>query len=87
MVTSPAVILGAFLSSRLFKEHRRQKSKRPILFFVYGFVTMITGLVIFGCPTRIVIRSGYGDLYGIAALIGMFAGIWGGTLLVKKRAR
>jgi len=86
MVTSPAVVFGAFFSSRLFKEHRRQKSTRPMLFFVYGFIVMITGLVIFGCPTRIIIRSGYGDLYGIAALIGMFAGIWGGTMLIKHSA-
>ena len=86
MVTSPAVVFGAFLSSRLFKEQRRQKSPRPMLFFVYGFIVMISGLIIFGCPTRIIIRSGYGDVYGIAALIGMFAGIWGGTKLIKHSA-
>jgi hypothetical protein len=86
MVTSPAVILGAFLSARLFKEHSPQKSSRPVLFFIYGFIVMITGIVIFGCPTRIVLRSGYGDLYGIAALVGMFGGIWVGTVLLRKRA-
>ena len=86
MVTSPAVVFGAFLSSRLFKEQRRQKSTRPMLFFAYGFIVMISGLIIFGCPTRIIIRSGYGDLYGIAALIGMFAGIWVGTMLLKYSA-
>ena len=86
MVTSPAVVFGAFLSSRLFKEQRRQKRTRPMLFFAYGFIVMISGLIIFGCPTRIIIRSGYGDLYGIAALIGMFAGIWVGTMLLKYSA-
>ena len=84
MLTSPSVILGALLASRLFKESRMQKSERPMMFFIYGFIVMIAGLIIFGCPTRIVIRSGYGDLYGIAALFGMFAGIWGGTVLLKS---
>ncbi len=86
MITSPAVAIGAFLSSRLFKEHRTEKSTRPILFFVYGFIVMIVGLIIFGCPTRIIIRAGYGELYGIVALFGMFVGIWGGTMLIKRIA-
>lgn len=84
MLTSPAVILGAFISSRFFKEYRSQKSNQPFLFFISGFIIMITGIIIFGCPTRIIIRSGYGDLYGIAALFGMFIGIWNGTVVLKQ---
>jgi len=48
---------------------------------------MTTGLVIFGCPTRILLRAGYGELYGLVALAGMAAGITASTLLVRWAGR
>jgi hypothetical protein len=83
MVTSPAVLLGAYAAARLTREHRKQAADRPLRFFLIGFSIMIVGLVIFGCPTRIVLRAGYGELYGIVALAGLFLGIVAGTLLLK----
>ena len=85
MVTSPGVLLGAFAAARLTGEHRVQTSDQPARFFLIGFAVMIIGLVIFGCPTRIVIRAGYGEFYGLVALVGMFLGILTGTLLLKLR--
>ena len=46
---------------------------------------MVIGIVIFGCPTRIVLRAGYGEVYGIVALAGMFVGIAAATVLMKLR--
>jgi hypothetical protein len=83
MITSPAVLLGAFIAARISGEYIIQKKTRPVLFFIAGFFIMITGIVIFGCPTRIVIRAGYGDIYGIAAVGGMCVGIYIGTKIVK----
>ncbi len=85
MLTSPSVLLGAFIAVRRYGEYRKQKSTRPLSFFAYGFVIMIAGIVIFGCPTRIAIRTGYGDVFGIAALSGMVFGIWIGTLFIRRR--
>jgi hypothetical protein len=85
MLTSPGVIIGAFVSSRLFGEYRRVKSSRPLFFFLYGFTVMIVGILIFGCPVRIAMRAGYGDLYGITALFGLSAGVFIGTLILKRR--
>jgi uncharacterized membrane protein len=87
MTTSLCVMAGAFIAARLFDEYRRTRSTRPILYFITGFIIMIAGIVIFGCPTRIIIRSGYGDVYAIAALIGMFVGILNGTTLLKILSR
>ena len=85
MLTSPSVLLGAFIAVHRYREYRKQKSTRPLLFFAYGFVIMIAGIVIFGCPTRIAIRTGYGDVFGMAALSGMVFGIWIGTLFIRRR--
>ena len=85
MLTSPSVLIGAFIAARAYAEYRRQKSTRPLYFFLYGAVIMTLGILIFGCPTRIVIRTGYGDLFGIVALTGMGFGIWLATLLIRRR--
>jgi hypothetical protein len=87
MTTSFCVMAGAFLSARIFNEFRFKKSTHAILSFLTGFTIMITGIVIFGCPTRIVIRSGYGDVYGIVALIGIFIGVFNGTTILKLISR
>lgn len=86
MITSPAVSLGAFIAAKMFNEQRVQRSERPLGFFLAGFVMMIIGLVIFGCPTRLLIRTGYGEFYGIVAIIGMFVGIWGATIMMRLKS-
>ena len=85
MLTSPSVLVGAIIAVAVHAEYNRQKSTHPIFFFLYGAVIMTLGILIFGCPTRIVIRTGYGDLFGIVALAGMVFGIWLGTLLIRRR--
>lgn len=87
MVTSPGVLLGAFLAARLSREHRAQPVQRPLIYFLLGFSVMTAGIIIFGCPTRIVLRAGYGELYGIVALVGMLVGIICGAFLLRLRGR
>jgi hypothetical protein len=85
LLTSPGVLLGAFIAARVYGEARPRKADRPLLLAVLGFLMMTIGIVIFGCPTRIVLRAGYGEVYGIVALAGMFIGITGATILMKLR--
>jgi hypothetical protein len=87
LLTSPGVLLGAFVAARIYGENRPRKADRPVLFAALGFLVMIIGILIFGCPTRIVLRAGYGEFYGIVALAGMFAGITVSTLLMRLRLR
>jgi hypothetical protein len=87
LLTSPGVLLGAFAAAALYRERRRQPLERPLLYFLAGLAVMSVGIAIFGCPTRIVLRAGYGEVYGIAALAGMLAGIFCGTLLLRLRNR
>lgn len=87
LLTSPGVLLGALAAAALYRERRRQPLERPLPYFLAGLAVMTTGILIFGCPTRIVLRAGYGEVYGIAALAGLLAGIAGGTLLLRLRSR
>ena len=87
MLTSPAVVLGAFFAASLFRERRPVKAEKPVMFFIIGFSIMVIGILIFGCPTRLLLRSGYGDLYGIGAVLAMLGGIAAGTALLRWRNR
>ncbi|MBN1836594.1 MAG: hypothetical protein JW820_12140, partial [Spirochaetales bacterium] len=87
MITSPAVLLGAWLAALRSGERRVLPSERPLGFFALGFAVMTVALVIFGCPTRIVLRAGYGEWYGLVALVGMGSGIAAGTLVLRWTSR
>ena len=85
-LTSPAILLGAYTAARSHGERHILRADRPVRFFLYGFVIMVLGILIFGCPTRLILRSGYGDIYAIAGVIALIVGILGGTLIMKLRA-
>jgi hypothetical protein len=86
LLTSPGVLLGAFAASRLNAEYRPRRADKPVVYAALGFAIMTIGIVIFGCPTRIVLRAGYGEFYAIVALAGMLAGITAATLLMRLRS-
>ena len=85
-LTSPGVVIGALVAARVNGEIRPRRTDRPVLFLLLGFLVMTIGITIFGCPTRIVLRAGYGEVYGIVALLGLFAGIAVATVIMKWRA-
>jgi len=83
-LTSPMVLAGAFFAARIHRERKILKADKPLRFFLMGFVIMVIGILIFGCPTRLVLRSGYGDIYAIAGVAAMIGGIAVGTLLIRR---
>lgn len=85
-LTSPAILLGAFIAVRIHREGQAVKADKPVRFFLYGFLIMIIGILIFGCPTRLILRSGYGDVYAVAGVLAMIAGIAAGTFIMKRHA-
>jgi hypothetical protein len=82
-LTSPGVLFGAFLAAKLFREYRVHRGYHLWLSFLIGFAIMLIALAIFGCPTRIALRAGYGDFYGITALAGVGLGIWSATWFMR----
>ena len=55
--------------------------------FGLGAIVMGAALFVGGCPTRILIRSGYGDVAAFVALAGVAAGIVLATLSMRWMAR
>lgn len=78
------LVLGATLMALAGKEFKARAGSAPALRFVLGALVMIGALVFLGCPLRMVIRLGGGDVTAIAGLVGFVAGILVGVVFLKK---
>lgn len=78
------IVLGAFLIALITKEYRSTAGSSPMIRFVLGMIMMIGALVFLGCPLRMVIRMSAGDLNAYVALVGFAAGVFTGTIALKK---
>jgi len=78
------LVLGSFLMAIATKEWKAKAGSSPALRFVLGAFVMIGALAFLGCPLRMMIRIGGGDLNAIVGLVGFVIGIFVGTLFLKK---
>lgn len=78
------IVLGAAIAALAAKEFRAKAGSSPASRFVVGMFVMIGALVFLGCPLRMVIRLGGGDLTAVAGLAGFLAGILVGVVFLKK---
>ena len=78
------LVLGAFGMSLATKEFRAKTGSAPAVRFVLGALVMIGALVFLGCPLRMVLRMGGGDLTALVGLAGFVLGIFIGVAFLKK---
>lgn len=78
------LVLGALIMSLIKGEFRAKGGSSPATRFLLGALVMIGALVFLGCPLRMILRLGGGDLNALVALLGFACGIFVGTLFLKK---
>jgi len=78
------IVLGAFAISLLRKDFRPSGGSAPVTRFLLGMIVMIGALVFLGCPLRMVLRIGGGDLNALIGLVGFVGGIAVGVLFLNK---
>ena len=78
------LILGAFIMAFTRKEFSVKGGSSPILRFIMGFFVMIGCLMFLGCPFRMILRIGGGDLNAIVGLLGFVCGIGAGIVFLNK---
>lgn len=78
------IVLGAFVISLIRKDFKVTGGSAPLTRFVLGACVMIGALVFLGCPLRMVLRIGGGDLNAVVGLIGFIGGIVVGVLFLNK---
>ena len=78
------IVLGALLAALCFREFKGKGGSSPFLRLLLGMLVMIGALVFLGCPLRMVIRIGGGDLNAVVGLLGVIVGSLAGVVFLKK---
>ena len=78
------IVLGSTVMSLASHEFRARAGSSPATRFILGAFVMIGALVFLGCPLRMVIRMGGGDLNAFVGLAGFFIGILIGIFFLKR---
>lgn len=78
------LVLGSTAIAFARKEFKPKGGSSPMTRFVLAVFVMIGALVFLGCPLRMVIRIGGGDLNAIIGLVGFAIGIFIGILFLKR---
>ena len=78
------IIFGSFIMSLFKKEFSPKGGSAPVTRFILGFAVMVGALIFLGCPLRMVLRIGGGDLNAIVGLFGFAGGILGGVFFLNR---
>ncbi|MBQ3107994.1 MAG: YedE-related selenium metabolism membrane protein, partial [Clostridia bacterium] len=78
------LVLGAMIAALVGKEFSVKGGSAPLTRFVIGFAVMVGALMFLGCPLRMVLRIGGGDLNAIIGLVGFAIGILAGIFTLNK---
>ena len=78
------LILGAFIIAFAKKEFKPRGGSATFTRFTLGFFVMIGALMFLGCPLRMFLRLGAGDMNAVFGLIGFVLGIGIGVFFLNK---
>ena len=78
------LILGAFIIAFAKKEFKPRGGSAVFTRFTLGFFVMIGALMFLGCPLRMFLRLGAGDMNAVFGLIGFVLGIGIGVFFLNK---
>ncbi len=78
------IVLGSAIMAFVSGEWRAKAGSSPAIRFILGFMVMVGALIFLGCPLRMVIRMGGGDLNAFVGLAGFVVGILIGVVFLKK---
>lgn len=78
------LILGAAIMAFSKKELVARAGSNPMVRFVLGFFVMVGALMFLGCPLRMMLRIGAGDLNAVIGLVGFVLGIGCGIIALNQ---
>lgn len=74
------IVLGSLIAALAAREFRPSGGSSPLTRFIIGAFVMIGALMFLGCPLRMLLRIGGGDLNALVGLAGFAGGIGIGAL-------
>ncbi len=78
------IILGSLILSLFRREFKPRGGSSPITRFILGIVVVIGALIFLGCPLRMLLRLGGGDLNALVGLVGFACGVGIGVLALNR---
>jgi len=87
ILTPVGLLAGAAFMAIIRGEWKFRIGENIFLAPLLGFLTMTAGMVISGCPVRLLLRSAYGDTGAMVSILALILGIFLATLVLKRRAR
>ena len=78
------LVLGALAAALCTREFKPRGGSAPATRFALGAAVMVGALMFLGCPLRMVLRIGGGDLNAVVGLIGFSAGILAGVWALNR---
>ncbi len=72
-------VIGAFAMALVSGEHRPRSGPFGLLGAALGFLMVAGSTVFMGCPIKMALRLGAGDLSAVAGIAGLAAGVWTGA--------
>ncbi|NOY87546.1 MAG: YedE-related selenium metabolism membrane protein [Deltaproteobacteria bacterium] len=74
---------GSLMMAFAGREFRSRSGKIPLLGFVMGIFLIVGSSVFMGCPIKMMLRLGAGDLTAVAGFLGLAAGVWAGVFFLR----
>lgn len=87
VVTTLGVLFGAFLAAVISGEFKLRIGENIPKAIICGFLVITAGLIISGCPMRLLLRTAYGDWGAGVSVLTLIFGIYLGTLCLKWQAK
>ena len=88
VLTVIGVLIGAFISAKVYKEFKTKTGSAIsyIWYLLGGLFFMAFALFMGGCPYRIALRVGYGDVIALIGLFAIIAGVLAGIKIATTMA-
>jgi hypothetical protein len=88
VMTVIGVLIGAFVSARYYQEFRTKAGSAVsyIWYLLGGIFFMIFALFMGGCPYRMGLRIGYGDVVALIGVLAIIAGVLAGIKIATAMA-
>jgi len=76
-------IVGAAAMALLNREMRPRSGVFPVLGFFLGVILIVGSSVFMGCPVKMMLRLGAGDMTAAAGFLGLACGVWVGIRYLR----
>jgi len=77
-------VAGGLFMALVSRELRPRVGRFPVLGFMFGMLLIVGSSVFMGCPIKMMLRLGAGDMTAMAGVLGLAAGVYTGVWYLRQ---